>query len=821
MVKVSAEKNTARSRTQLRRAYGLVCLIAVLGVAISIILHAFTMSRTIAAMERDFQHDVSVQSLSLRHKTQVLQQMWEDMQAFYLSSHDVEKTEFESFASTALNHDSIVFVSWVPADAVLPAQDDIYMLSRHIEDYKRFKAMIMTDESIHDLVRNTGDSTNARASIVNVSIDGNAEYNRVVIAVPTFVKPASAPGHSVPTGYLLTLLDTDALFESVFVGDLYGSVAVYLLDSNNETDLLFYQLYDPSFLSYFTDNYSKIDIDMEAVRTIPFAGETLAIVAQPAFGYGDVGGGPWLVLLMGLMITAFIVYRFYQQVGQTAEIQRIVDQKTKALADSEQRVRSIIDHALDAIVTFDDNNRILEWNKQAETIFGWSAGEAIGRDVRDLAIAPQYKRIHDRGMKRFLKTGQSKILNKRVETRGIRRDGSIFPMESAVTEQKIGETYYFTAFIRDITERRDAERTKERLAAIVMTTDDAIISIDLKGIIQSWNKGAEQLYGYKGKDVEGKSIHIIVPEDRRFEEDEILKTIARGDTIDHIETVRQDKAGNRLMVSATISPLKDQYGHVIGASKVARDITERKKVEARLKEYTESLKQSNAELDDFVYIVSHDLKEPIRGLYSYAQFLQEDYGDALGEDGNQKLDTLKKLATRMEELIDTLLYYSRLGRTELAYKPTDLNITVNKVLDLVETFAKEQNATIVVQEKLPTILCDRARVGEVFRNLIVNAIKYNDSDDKYVEVGCTTDHKDYMGLNVFYVSDNGIGIPEKHQDVVFKMFKRLHSRDRYGGGTGSGLALVKKMVDRHGGKIWIESGKGQGTTFYFTLEEFG
>ncbi len=252
---------------------------------------------------------------------------------------------------------------------------------------------------------------------------------------------------------------------------------------------------------------------------------------------------------------------------------------------------------------------------------------------------------------------------------------------------------------------------------------------------------------------------------------------------------------------------------------MARDITESKKAEARLKEYTANLKRSNQELDDFVYIVSHDLKEPLRGLYSYSQFLQEDYGDRLDEAGQEKLNTLKKLAIRMEELIDTLLYYSRLGRSELAFRSTDLNKVLQQTLDLIEHMAREENATITIHEKLPTIPCDRARVGEIFRNLIVNGIKYNDNEKKHIEIGCTTDHKDYPGQNVFYVSDNGIGIDEKNRDVVFKMFKRLHGRDAYGGGTGAGLAFVKKIVDRHGGKVWIESNKDEGSTFYFTLEE--
>lgn len=239
-----------------------------------------------------------------------------------------------------------------------------------------------------------------------------------------------------------------------------------------------------------------------------------------------------------------------------------------------------------------------------------------------------------------------------------------------------------------------------------------------------------------------------------------------------------------------------------------------------LREYTRRLEASNRDLDDFAHIASHDLKEPLRGMYNYAEFLLEDYGDKLDEEGHKKLTTLKTLSRRMERLIDGLLEYSRISRQDLAFRKADINDVVKEALENISVFVKENNATIVVQPNLPEVTCDHVKAGQVFANLMTNAIKYNDKDDKTVEVGCTRERPEFPGKPVFYVRDNGIGIPAEYQNAVFKIFKRLHGRDEFGGGTGSGLTIVKKIVDRHGGDIWIESKEGSGTTFYFTLEAY-
>ena len=242
------------------------------------------------------------------------------------------------------------------------------------------------------------------------------------------------------------------------------------------------------------------------------------------------------------------------------------------------------------------------------------------------------------------------------------------------------------------------------------------------------------------------------------------------------------------------------------------------------------LTRSNIELDAFAYIASHDLKEPLRGIYNYSSFLIEDYAEVLDEAGVDKLNTLMRLAQRMEDLINSLLHYSRLGRSELQMHPVDLNQLVAGVLDVIEASARDTQVKFEIPRPLPVVNCDRTQINELFTNLISNGIKYNQQDEKIIEIGYLDpddtlvkqkmlDYPDNTPpKTVFYVRDNGIGIREKHLDSIFRIFKRLHGQKKYGGGTGAGLTIVKKIVERHGGEIWVKSEYRKGSTFYFTLQ---
>ena len=223
-------------------------------------------------------------------------------------------------------------------------------------------------------------------------------------------------------------------------------------------------------------------------------------------------------------------------------------------------------------------------------------------------------------------------------------------------------------------------------------------------------------------------------------------------------------------------------------------------------------------------MASHDLKAPLRGIHNYSVFLLEDYANLLDAEGVGKLQTLVRLSQRMEALIDSLLTLSRVGRLDLELRETDLNVLVAEVVDLLHPRFEQTQTQVEVLGPLPTMRVDPVRLREVFNNLFTNAIRYNDKPEKRITVGMapagtmrTRGLQNPDDYQVFYVKDNGIGIAPKHHDTIFRIFKRLHSSEKYGGGTGAGLAIVKKMLEKHGGDLWVESVLGQGATFYFSL----
>jgi PAS domain S-box-containing protein len=380
-----------------------------------------------------------------------------------------------------------------------------------------------------------------------------------------------------------------------------------------------------------------------------------------------------------------------------------------------------------------------------------------------------------------------------------------------------------SVFICYIVHKRTRQETEMALlAAVVDSSNDAIVSKNLQGIILSWNHGAEKLFGYSAAEAIGKPMTMVFPPDRISEEAAFLEKMSRGERIERYETVRKRQDGSLVEVSVTLAPLYDRAGRIVGASKMAHDITQRKILEEGVRQSNrqllaakQRLERSNRELDDFAYIASHDLKEPLRGIHNYVSFLQEDYAEKLDEEGRSFLNGLHRLTERQTKLIDCLLTYSRLGQATLPMTEVDLNLLLKEVAEDLRPFLADLGVELRRPLPLPTVHCNSMRIGEVFQNLIANAAKYNDKPEKWVEVGW----REQNGVEVIYVRDNGIGIPEQHRDAVFRIFKRLHEQNKFGGGVGAGLTIVKKIIERHGGRIWLESTPGEGTTFYFTLSE--
>ena len=454
-------------------------------------------------------------------------------------------------------------------------------------------------------------------------------------------------------------------------------------------------------------------------------------------------------------------------------------------------------------------------------------------------------------------------------------------------EQMEGEIYLRAQELQRVNEElRNANQELVRLCQtsksaeqrfrllVESVTDYAIFMLDPQGNVASWNAGAERIKGYRADEIIGRHFSCFYPPEvvaNGWPEQELQHAVKDGRFEDEGWRLRKD--GSRFWANAVFTALWDEAGSLKGFSKVTRDLTERKRTEetlqkahddlerrvvertaalneanrtlqmeiferrqleielrqraADLAESNTKLSQSNQELHDFAYVASHDLKEPLRGIFNYSSFLIEDYAHKLDEEGRSKLQTLQQLSRRLDGLIDALLEFSRVGRLEFAIRPTDLNEVLAGVLESLRIRLEERGIEVNIPRPLPTVQCDHVRVGEVFRNLITNAMKYNDKPEKWIEIGyCqlpSTDNFERPNSGqknrplAYYVRDNGIGIPQKHFESVFRIFKRLHGRDRYGGGTGAGLTIVKRIVNRHDGAIWIDSTPGEGSTFYFTL----
>jgi len=358
---------------------------------------------------------------------------------------------------------------------------------------------------------------------------------------------------------------------------------------------------------------------------------------------------------------------------------------------------------------------------------------------------------------------------------------------------------------------RQAERNASLLASIVESSDDAIVSKNLEGIIISWNQGAERLFGYTAAEVIGKSINMLIPPDRIDEEPRILARLRRGERVDHFETIRVRKDGSRLNISLTISPVKDAQGLVIGASKIARDITERVRQEQALQVANAALHQANADLQLFAYSASHDLQEPLRMLRVYCELLQETFGGQLGQVGDEFIRHTVEGATRMDNLLQGLRAYMRASATyDPPLEETDAGEVLDKTLLNLQTAIEESGASITVAA-LPRVRMHEFQMEQLFQNLIGNAIRYRNGVPR-IKIAATLLDKNWL----FSVQDNGIGIEPQFREQIFGVFKRLHTNSQYPG-TGMGLAICQRIIERAGGRIWVESEPEKGSTFFFTI----
>jgi PAS domain S-box-containing protein len=355
-------------------------------------------------------------------------------------------------------------------------------------------------------------------------------------------------------------------------------------------------------------------------------------------------------------------------------------------------------------------------------------------------------------------------------------------------------------------------------AAIVSSSDDAIIGKTVEGVITSWNPASERMYGFSAEEIIGQPMTVVCPPDRTDEIQEVLDRVGRGEIVTHFETVRQRKDGTTFPASVTVSPIRDEHGRLIGASSIARDITEQKKLRAaaELARRADVREQANRNLESFTYSISHDLRAPLHALGGFSGILLEDYGDVLGEDGRDYAERIQSASTRLARLIDGLLDLSRLTRAELHPRTVDLGAEVTRIADELQHAEPDRRVQFAIQRPVQ-VQADRTLIRAVLEDLVGNAWKFTSHrDDALIEFGTTPVEDASLCC---YVRDNGAGFDPAYADKLFSPFQRLHPMGEFPGtGTGVSLASVRRIVERHGGQVRAEGVVDEGATFYFTLK---
>ncbi len=491
---------------------------------------------------------------------------------------------------------------------------------------------------------------------------------------------------------------------------------------------------------------------------------------------------------------------------------------------SEEMFRLAMNNAPIGMALVSPEGKWLRVNRAICELVGYSEGELLVTDFQTITHPEDL----DKDLALLQQMLRREIDFYHMEKRYIRKNGEhvwILLSVSLVWDNE-DKPRYFISQIQDIDARKKAEAalqiSKERLELALQAGQLGTWDYDVLADEVHYDDRWAEMLGYQLAEVAPlratweKAIH---PDDKANVMAALEAHLDGKTETYEAEHRLQHKDGSWVWILTKGKVIeRDQNGKPMRLCGTHLDVTLQRHAQEELAAFAQALERSNKELEDFAHIASHDLKEPLRGIRNYSTFLLEDYEDVLDEDGQNKLHTLVRLTSRLEDLIEELLHYSRVGRTEIALQPVNLHEAVTDIVDSIAGWLEEYNGHVIVEDSLPTTHCHQVLAAEVFRNLITNGIKYNDSERKQVEVGALHNEE---GETVFFVRDNGIGIAPRHNETIFRIFKRLHGRDKFGGGTGAGLSITQKIVRRHGGRIWLESEEGQGATFFFTLQDDG
>ncbi len=495
-------------------------------------------------------------------------------------------------------------------------------------------------------------------------------------------------------------------------------------------------------------------------------------------------------------------------------------QAVEALGVSEERFRAVVETAQDGVISADAKGNIIYFNPAAERIFGYPSSEVIGKPLTFL-MPERFHGRHREGLARYLSTGEAHVVGKTVELAGRRKEGSEFPLELSLASWKIGEAVYFTGIVRDITERNKAERavreSERRFFDLFEGAPDPIIILDLLGRVQSINPAAEQISGYQADELVGKhfaTAGVLMTEALPVALREFALVVSgKQRTTFELEMIRKD--GSAFTVEANPRLIRRE-GKATGVQVIFRDVTERKRDQSALVQKTGELARTKAEreqLELFAFVASHDLQEPLQKIIAFGDLLREQGMKALGSKPRSYIERMQNAATRMSELIESLLQFSRVTAAREVLGPVNLERVVNEALSDLELKIAASGTQVEIGS-LPTIVADRPQMQLLFQNLIANAIKFRNKDET-PRISIQGESLDEQFVEIT-VKDNGIGFDEKYLDRVFKPFERLHTQGEYEG-SGMGLAICQRIVVRHGGRIFARSAPGKGSTFIITL----
>jgi PAS domain S-box-containing protein len=480
---------------------------------------------------------------------------------------------------------------------------------------------------------------------------------------------------------------------------------------------------------------------------------------------------------------------------------------------TEERFRLVVESTPNAIVMGNAEGNIVLVNAQAEKFFGYRREELVGQLV-EVLVPERFRTQHAAYRANFFASPSSRPMGAGRDLYGRRKDGSEFPVEIGLTPIQTSEGLFILSVIVDITERKRTEEQRSRLAAIVESSDDAIISKTMDGIILTWNAGAECMYGYSAAEVKGRSISLIVPPDRHEELKAIYERLRRGESIHQFETVRIRKDGQRVDVCLTVSPIKDATGKVLGVSVITRNITEKKRAEEELRAMTQQLWQAAklASVGELAASIAHELNNP---LATVRLRVESALARTRADDPRRRaLEIVEQEVKRMGELVADLLQFSRRGGGRTS--TVDVREELTKSADLIHHLLRRRLVTVVREfaPETPTIYADRQKLRQVFLNLLTNAA------DAMPEGGTLTLRTapaalgdDTPAVRIEF-ADTGVGIPAEHLDKVLEPF---FTTKEEGKGTGLGLPICRRVVQEHHGTFQIESAVGQGTTVRVVL----